>query len=72
MSWAGLNGTALLSQLALFSLGVEIGQVIIVLAFALILGAVGRIGEDWSRRFAWAATTLVGMAGSYWFVERLI
>jgi hypothetical protein len=54
-----------------FNLGVEIGQIVVVLAVASALAALRARSEVAGRRFAVAGSIAVIAAGSFWFVERL-
>lgn len=67
----GLPLTALGWSLFSFNLGVEIGQLAIVLAIAAALGAVRHRDLKLARRIAIAGSVVVLAAGSYWFVERV-
>jgi hydrogenase/urease accessory protein HupE len=67
----GLPPTALGWSLFSFNLGVEIGQLGIVLVVATALSAIRRrnpIAGDW---VAVTGSVIVVVAGSYWFVERV-
>jgi hypothetical protein len=63
----GALGLALFS----FNLGVEIGQATIVLATAPLLAALRRASLPAGRRVALAGSACVGLAGAFWFVQRL-
>ena len=67
----GLPLTALGWSLFSFNLGVEIGQLAIVLAVAAALGAVRHRDPQLARRIAIAGSVVVLAAGGYWFVERV-
>ena len=54
-----------------FNLGVEIGQVCIVLVVASTLAAVRRRHAAWDRRIVVLGSTGVIAAGVFWFVERV-
>jgi hydrogenase/urease accessory protein HupE len=54
-----------------FNMGVEIGQLIVVLAVASALAAVRRRSETLGRRVATAGSLVVIAAGAYWFAERV-
>jgi hydrogenase/urease accessory protein HupE len=54
-----------------FNLGVEIGQLLVVLAVASALAALRARSELLGRRLAVAGSIMVIAAGSFWFVERL-
>lgn len=63
-------------QLALslfgFNLGVEIGQLIIVLVVATALDQVRRRSPPRARQIATIGSLAVAAAGAYWFVDRVI
>ena len=54
-----------------FNVGVEIGQLCIVVVVASILATVKRRHATWDRRIVVAGSTAVIVAGAYWFVERV-
>jgi hydrogenase/urease accessory protein HupE len=77
----GIPRTALAPALASFNLGVEIGQVAIVAAVVPTLVALDKLaaafahgGRDTGRPAVavYAASTIIVMLGSYWFLERTI
>ena len=67
----GLPREALVWSLAAFNVGVEIGQLLIVLAVAGALALVRRRNHVAARRLAFAGSLVVMAAGGYWFVERV-
>jgi hypothetical protein len=67
----GLPREALGWSLFSFNLGVEIGQLAIVLLVASVLEAIRRRNSLWGSRVAMAGSVVVIAAGSYWFVERV-
>jgi hypothetical protein len=67
----GLPRAALGWSLFSFNLGVEIGQLIIVLAVAGTLIALRRRSVLWSQRVALLGSIGVIAAGAYWFVQRV-
>jgi hydrogenase/urease accessory protein HupE len=54
-----------------FNLGVEIGQLVVVVAVASVLAAVRARSETAGRRLAIAGSVVVIAAGTFWFVERV-
>ncbi len=54
-----------------FNLGVEIGQVAVVIVVASLLAAVRARSEVMGRRLAFAGSLVVIAAGAFWFVERV-
>jgi len=67
----GLPAEALAWSLFSFNVGVEIGQLSIVLAIAGALALVRRRNQAAARRLAFAGSIVVMAAGAYWFVERV-
>ena len=67
----GLPITALGWSLFSFNVGVEVGQLAIVLVVALALKAIERHQPVWARRLVVAGSVIVIAAGTYWFVERV-
>jgi hydrogenase/urease accessory protein HupE len=54
-----------------FNIGVEIGQVAVVVVVALMLAAVRARSERAGRRLAVAGSIVVAAAGAFWFIERV-
>lgn len=67
----GLPAAALGWSLFSFNLGVEIGQLAIVLVVAWLLERVRRRSAVLGERLAIAGSIVVLLAGGYWFVERV-
>lgn len=67
----GLPLTALGWSLFSFNLGVELGQLGIVLVVAAALAAVRRRNGVLARRLAVGGSVAVMAAGAYWFIERV-
>jgi len=67
----GLPATALGWSLFSFNVGVEIGQLAIVVVVAWALAAVRRRNEPLSRKLAFAGSVVVILAGGYWFIQRV-
>ena len=67
----GLPREALGWSLFSFNLGVEIGQLAVVLAVATVLTAIRRRSELLGARVAIAGSVVVIAAGTYWFVQRV-
>jgi len=67
----GLPRAALGWSLFAFNLGVEIGQLMIVLVVAGVLIAVRRTSVVAAGRIAMAGSIAVIAAGVYWFIERV-
>jgi len=67
----GLPPEALGWSLFSFNVGVEIGQLVIVLVVATVLAALRRRSERLGYRVAFAGSIVVIAAGTYWFVQRV-
>jgi hydrogenase/urease accessory protein HupE len=67
----GLPAEALGWSLFSFNVGVEIGQLAVVLAVATALAAIRRYSDALRHRVAFAGSIVVIAAGTYWFVERV-
>ena len=67
----GLPREALGWSLFSFNVGVEIGQVAIVLIVAAALAAIRKQSDTMGRRVVVAGSITVIAAGTYWFVERV-
>jgi hydrogenase/urease accessory protein HupE len=67
----GLPREALGWSLLSFNLGVEIGQLAVVLAVASVLTAIRRRSDVMGTRVALAGSVVVITAGTYWFVQRV-
>jgi hypothetical protein len=67
----GLPLTALGWSLLSFNLGVELGQLAIVLIVAYALAVIRRRNATLGRRLVVAGSLVVMLAGGYWFVERV-
>ena len=67
----GLPAEALAWSLFSFNLGVEIGQLLIVLAIAGALSLVRQRNQAVAQRLAYAGSIVVIAAGAYWFVQRV-
>ena len=68
----GLPREALGWSLFSFNVGVEIGQLAVVLVVASGLAAIRRWRSDIGDRVAWAGSVVVIAAGTYWFVQRVL
>ena len=67
----GLPREALGWSLFAFSVGVEIGQLVIVLLVAAMLTIIRQRSALIGDRVAWAGSVVVIVAGAYWFVVRV-
>lgn len=66
-----LPGRALGWSLFSFNVGVEIGQLLVVIAVASALGALRSHSEALGRRLAFAGSLVVIAAGAFWFIQRV-
>ena len=62
---------ALVWSLFSFNVGVEIAQVIVVLAVATALATIRSRSESAGRRVAFAGSLVVIAAGTFWFIQRV-
>lgn len=67
----GLESRALMWSLLSFNLGVEIGQLFVVVVVATALAALRTRSETAGRRLAFAGSIGVIAAGTFWFFERV-
>lgn len=67
----GLESRALVWSLLSFNLGVEIGQLFVVILVATALAALRTRSETAGRRLAFAGSIGVIAAGTFWFFERV-
>ena len=67
----GLPQGNLAAALVSFNIGVEIGQIAIVLIVAPLLALIRRRSEAAARRIAVGGSLAVAAAGAYWFVDRV-
>jgi len=67
-----LPPSRIVAPLLLFNLGVELGQLAIVLPVLPLLAAAARRQPDGYRRFVVAASIIVGALGAFWLIQRLI
>ena len=58
-------------SLVSFNLGVEIGQLLVVVIVASALAALRARSEVVGRRLAFAGSIVVVAAGAFWFVQRV-
>jgi hypothetical protein len=67
----GLPGSALGWSLFSFNFGVEIGQLVVVVAVASALAALRSHSDRAGRQLALAGSIAVMVAGAFWFVQRV-
>lgn len=73
----GLHGPALVQSLVAFSVGIELGQVLVLLPVLALIALLGRFGEVSTRqvrleKFNLVTAICLGMIGTFWFVERVL
>jgi hypothetical protein len=68
----GLPQEAVPLSLAAFNLGVELGQVLVVLALAPVLWGVARFGALVRERLRWAIAYGIGSLAAMWVIERAL
>lgn len=64
----GMNGSQVVSNLFAFNLGIEAGQVLVILPCLGLLAVIRHIGQERLTRYALVA---FGMVGCFWLAERL-
>ncbi len=67
----GLQGVSLLTALAGFNVGVELGQLAVIAATALLVATLGVRPERYRALIVEPASLAIGAAGLYWTAERL-
>lgn len=67
----GLPQSALGWSLFSFNVGVELGQLAVVVPVALALWAIRRKSALWGKRVAQVGSVIVIGAGSWWFIQRV-
>lgn len=68
----GIKGDQLVRNLLTFGIGIEVGQILILVPTLLLLIALSKLGEVKAQRFSLAMSICLGMIGSFWFVERVL
>jgi hydrogenase/urease accessory protein HupE len=66
-----LPSRALGWSLLSFNVGVEIGQLLVVVSVASVLAALRSRNEEFGTRLAFAASLVVVVAGAFWFIQRV-
>ena len=67
----GLPAQALGWSIFSFNVGVEIGQLMVVVLVASVLAALRHRSPETGRRLAYAGSVVVMAAGAFWFVQRV-
>ena len=68
----GLESRALIWSLLSFNLGVEIGQLLVVVVVTSAFAMLRATSETAGRRLAFAGSLGVIAAGTFWFFERVL
>jgi hydrogenase/urease accessory protein HupE len=68
----GLPPTALGWSLFSFNLGVELGQIAVVVLITAVIGAIRAYSTVLAERVAFAGSVVVIAAGAWWFAERVL
>lgn len=68
----GLKGGQLLGNLFSFSVGIELGQVAVLVPTLAALALIAKAAKDRAQQFTLASTVGLGMIGCFWFVERVL
>lgn len=68
----GLQGSQLLRNLVSFSVGIELGQIAILVPTVLFLALMAKVGRERAHQFSLATSVCLGMIGCFWFVERVL
>ena len=71
LSEIGLPQGEIPVALLFFNVGVEIGQLLFVLAFVLLRQALARLEFHWPRAARLMPVYLVGVVASYWLLQRI-
>jgi hydrogenase/urease accessory protein HupE len=68
----GVPQGAVLPALAAFNIGVEIGQIVIVLALIPLLLGIDKFTKDErSPKLVWAVSAVIALFGAYWLLQRI-
>lgn len=67
----GLSGKGLISSVLMFSIGIEAGQVLILVPSVLLIALVAKLSQERAVQLTAAATVCLGMTGCFWFMERI-
>lgn len=68
----GIQGNLLVRNLLSFSIGIEAGQMLILLPCLLLLSLAAKLKQETATRFTTFASVALGMIGCFWFMERLL
>jgi hydrogenase/urease accessory protein HupE len=68
----GLQGHQLMQNFLAFSVGIELGQILILAPTLLLIALALRFGQDRARYLSLCTSVFLGMIGCFWFVERVL
>lgn len=68
----GMRGSQLLRNLVSFSVGIELGQIAILVPMVLLVALMAKAGRERTDQFSLATSVCLGMVGCFWFVERVL
>lgn len=68
----GIQGDQLVRNLLTFSIGIEVGQILVLAPTLLLLFALSKLGHVKAQRFSLATSVCLGMIGCFSFVERVL
>lgn len=71
LSDIGLPQGSELLALGMFNIGVELGQIAVILAVLARLWALVRAGSHWRARAVTGTAYAAGAIGTFWMIERL-
>ena len=71
LSEIGLPEREIPLALLFFNVGVEVGQLLFVAAFLLLVAAVRRSALPMPRRASWLAAYGIGAVATFWTIERV-
>jgi hydrogenase/urease accessory protein HupE len=67
----GVTGSQFISSLIAFNLGIEFGQILVILPCLMLVKAFSLLAKERERTFMLCASAAFGMTGCFWFAERL-
>lgn len=68
----GLNPTAFVTSLISFNIGVELGQLAVILGMYLLFGFWLGKTAYWEKGFRMPVSIMIAMIGLFWFIERTL
>ncbi len=68
----GPGSQGLLASLLAFNVGVEVGQLVIVIAVLLTVASLRRVREAWVAPLRQGVLGLIALVALYWLVERTL